>query len=309
MDQFQNPGDRAYTQRSGTDFLSCAFSKKSVRSNHKDRMNLNNQALTLLPTLPGRLEWQLVNQGESGDIVYRRSDGQAFAKIASPPRAAALESEFLRCEWLSAWQIGSPEVLDWVKSDLGGCLITTGVPGIPADELSADSLMTAWPSIATKFRQLHQIPVSKCPFERKLSSVFDLATDVVGRNAVNIDFLDPADQNTSFDQLLDALKTEVPLRTRQETQDLVVCHGDACMPNIMVDPVTLQCTGIIDLGRLGVADRYTDLALLLGNTRETWLNDQQESQAFELLFKTLGISNPDRERLAFYLRLDPLTWG
>ncbi|MFP1592824.1 phosphotransferase [Escherichia coli] len=29
-----------------------------------------------------------------------------------------------------------------------------------------------------------------------------------------------------------------------------VCHGDPCMPNFMVDPKTLQCTGLIDLGRL-----------------------------------------------------------
>ncbi|EFD4948213.1 TPA: APH(3'') family aminoglycoside O-phosphotransferase, partial [Acinetobacter baumannii] len=26
-------------------------------------------------------------------------------------------------------------------------------------------------------------------------------------------------------------------------------------------------------------------------------------------FNVLGIEAPDRERLAFYLRLDPLTWG
>ncbi|WP_436977121.1 phosphotransferase, partial [Shigella flexneri] len=31
---------------------------------------------------------------------------------------------------------------------------------------------------------------------------------------------------------------------------MVVCHGDPCMPNFMVDPKTLQCTGLIDLGRL-----------------------------------------------------------
>ena len=69
------------------------------------------------------------------------------------------------------------------------------------------------------------------------------------------------------------------------------------MPNFMVDPKTLQCTGLIDLGRLGTADRYADLALMIAE------------RAFAVLFNVLGIEAPDRERLAFYLRLDPLTWG
>lgn len=42
------------------------------------------------------------------------------------------------------------------------------------------------------------------------------------------------------------------------------------MPNFMVDPKTLQCTGLIDLGRLGTADRYADLALMIANAEENW---------------------------------------
>ena len=87
----------------------------------------------------------------------------------------------------------------------------------------------------------------------------------------------------------------------------MVCHGDACMPNIMIDPRTLRCTGLIDLGRLGTADRYVDLALMVANARESWGSPEKEAQAFAILFDTLGIAAPDWGRLAFYLRLDPLT--
>ena len=73
------------------------------------------------------------------------------------------------------------------------------------------------------------------------------------------------------------------------------------MPNFMVDPKTLQCTGLIDLGRLGTADRYADLALMIANAEENWAAPDEAD--------VLGIEAPDRERLAFYLRLDPLTWG
>lgn len=81
------------------------------------------------------------------------------------------------------------------------------------------------------------------------------------------------------------------------------------MPNFMVDPHSLQCTGLIDLGRVGKADRYVDLSLMIANAEESWMTPEQGERAFSILFETLEIAEPDRERLAFYLRLDPLTWG
>ncbi|MCW0135578.1 phosphotransferase [Escherichia coli] len=105
------------------------------------------------------------------------------------------------------------------------------------------------------------------------------------------------------------VERELPVRLDQERTDMVVCHGDPCMPNFMVDPKTLQCTGLIDLGRLGTADRYADLALMIANAEENWAAPDEAERAFAVLFNVLGIEAPDRERLAFYLRLDPLTWG
>ena len=96
------------------------------------------------------------------------------------------------------------------------------------------------------------------------------------------------------------------LKYKAKDQDRL---GDPCMPNFMVDPKTLQCTGLIDLGRLGTADRYADLALMIANAEENWAAPDEAERAFAVLFNVLGIEAPDRERLAFYLRLDPLTWG
>lgn len=262
-----------------------------------------------LPSLPAGQAWVPVRAGESGDDLFRRSDGAAYAKVSKGGGVALLDGERRRTAWLAPFGLGSPTVLDWNAWDDGACLVTSTVPGVTADQLSAPDLIRAWPSIVERVKDLHSLPADECPFDRDLRTMFHRATDVVARDRVNPDFLDPDDQHTPPQVLLDGLRTQLPARLAQETAELVVCHGDACMPNFLIDPETLRCTGLIDLGRLGTADRYVDFALLLGNTRETWAGPEQTQAAYRRLFDIHAIDNPDRERLEFYLRLDPLTWG
>ncbi|WP_255448320.1 APH(3'') family aminoglycoside O-phosphotransferase [Telmatospirillum sp. J64-1] len=253
--------------------------------------------------------WSPVRRGESGDFVYRRNDGLAYAKIARTARAAELAAERDRLAWLQGRGIACPEIIEWGETGEGACLVMTAIPGVPAADLPAGDLLKAWPSMAQQIGKLHDLPTGHCPFERSLSQMFERAADVVARNAVNPDFLPDEDKGTPPSELLARVERELPVRLDQEGVDRVVCHGDACMPNFMVDPKSLQCTGLIDLGRLGTADAYVDLALMLANARESWTTQEQEAQAFAILFNSLGIEAPDRERLVFYLRLDPLTWG
>ena len=114
--------------------------------------------------------------------------------------------------------------------------------------------------------------------------MFARAEDAVGRGAVNPKFLAVADQMTATTILLERLRMELPLRLTQKLGDRVVCHGDACLPNFLVDPDTLRCTGLIDPGRLGVADRYADLSLLIANSGESWTNAVQMQAASSLVF-------------------------
>jgi streptomycin 3"-kinase len=267
------------------------------------------RASGLLPQLPIGKTWIPTSEGESGDAVFGRSDGTAFAKISLGASAAQLDEERLRTEWLAPFGLGSAAVLDWRVSSEGACLVTRTVAGVPASDLSASDLLEAWPSIAERVRALHSIPAADCPFGRGRSAMFGRATDVVARNAVNPDFLDPEHQAVPPSVLLDRLRAELPQRLAQEAHERVVCHGDACLPNFMVDPETLRCTGLVDLGRLGTADRYVDFSLLLGNARESWTTAGEALAARKALFEILGIADPDDGRLGFYLRLDPLTWG
>ncbi|HBU6119410.1 TPA: aminoglycoside O-phosphotransferase APH(3'')-Ib [Escherichia coli] len=249
-------------------------------------------------------DWLPVRGGESGDFVFRRGDGHAFAKIAPE-----LAGERDRLIWLKGRGVACPEVINWQEEQEGACLVITAIPGVPAADLSGADLLKAWPSMGQQLGAVHSLSVDQCPFERRLSRMFGRAVDVVSRNAVNPDFLPDEDKSTPQLDLLARVERELPVRLDQERTDMVVCHGDPCMPNFMVDPKTLQCTGLIDLGRLGTADRYADLALMIANAEENWAAPDEAERAFAVLFNVLGIEAPDRERLAFYLRLDPLTWG
>ena len=134
-----------------------------------------------------------------------------------------------------------------------------------------------------------------------------LARASVVEGRVVADFLPVALQGTPPAQILEQIERELPVRVAQERADLVVCHGDLCLPNILVDPDTGLVKALIDVGRLGTADPYGDIALLLATARETWPNEAMARQADRQFARSYG-TQLDPERQDFYHRLDPLTW-
>ncbi|GFE13821.1 putative streptomycin phosphotransferase [Streptomyces glebosus] len=253
--------------------------------------------------------WEPVTDGESEASVFRSEDGSRYAKCVPAEGVASLEAERDRVDWLSTQGVPGPRVLDWRVSADGAGLVTSTVAGVPADRVSAPTLMAAWEPIADAVRQLHALPAQQCPFTRDLSQMYAVASDVVARGAVKPEFLPVDQQQTPPDELLARLAPQLEQRLAQEVAETVVCHGDLCLPNIILDPESLTVAGFIDLGRLGRADRYADLALLLTSARlEKWTDDQQADLADEAFADRYGIAL-DRDRERFYLHLDPLTWG
>jgi streptomycin 3"-kinase len=253
-------------------------------------------------------EWIPITTGESRAQVFRRDDETLIAKHVAPDGVADLLAERRRIEWLAGTGIPGPAVVDWSTSDGGARLVMTAVPGIPASELDSGTLLRAWPALVSMLRRLHELPAADCPFERRLGTMFRIAEDVVRRDAVIPDFLTEDQRGRPHTELLADLRAQLDERLAQETAALVVCHGDACLPNFMVDPDTLECTGLIDLGRLGTADRHADLSLLQANARESWEGDD-EARANRVLASCYGSDRIDAARMRFYLHLDPLTWS
>jgi kanamycin kinase len=78
---------------------------------------------------------------------------------------------------------------------------------------------------------------------------------------------------------------------------LVVCHGDACSPNtLLTDDGTFS--GHVDLGDLGVADRWADLAI--ATLSLDWNFPTEGAGGFqEVLLDAYGVT-ADVDRIAYY---------
>ncbi|MGW4715812.1 APH(3'') family aminoglycoside O-phosphotransferase [Nocardia sp. NPDC004260] len=258
--------------------------------------------------LPSDCRWAPVGSGESGAEVFRSADGSRYAKCVDPGGVADLALERDKIVWLDGHGIPGPLALDWRACDDGACLVTSAVPGVPADAVSGETLGRAWESIADTVRRLHEVPTEQCPFDRGLARMFAMAQDVVVRGAVHAEFLPEEQQSTPPTVLLTRLAGELEPRMTQEFAEAVVCHGDLCLPNIILDPETHTVAGFVDLGRLGIADPYADIALLLANSRESWQDERRAEQADRTFAARYGIEL-DADRQRFFLHLDPLTWG
>ncbi len=239
--------------------------------------------------------------------MFRNADGARYAKVVGPAAVADLAAERDRVSWAHDHRLPVPRVIDWGTTEDGGAvLITSAVGGVAADQLAEADLRTAWPSVVQAVRELHAISIGDCPYRRDLDDMLARARSVVAAGAVDPEFLRDEDRDVPPGELLARVEREADLRHRQEAADLVLCHGDLCLPNILIDPDRLTVEGFIDLGRLGLADRHADLALMLANTADTFPGFAEDARAGLAAGYSAAIAD---DRLRFYLALDPLTWG
>jgi kanamycin kinase len=113
------------------------------------------------------------------------------------------------------------------------------------------------------------------------------------RRRVDAGLVDPAqDFRGDFQYLTAASALSLLEATAPEIEDLVVCHGDYCPPNALL--TAGKVTGYVDLGELGVADRWWDIAI------GAWSTGWNFGTEFEPLFyESYGIA-PDPDRISFY---------
>ena len=152
-------------------------------------------------------------------------------------------------------------------------LVTRAIPG----ESAVAARWLAEPAVAVRavaegLRALHEaLPVAECPF----------AWDVPARvaNAARRGIRLP-------DHLWDAPPID----------RLVVCHADACCPNTLIADDG-RWIAHVDLGLLGVGDRWADIAVASMSTEWNYGPGWEDA-----LIEAYGVE-PDRERLSYYREL------
>lgn len=246
----------------------------------------------------------------SGAGVWRLSGpGELYLKTAAPdghPEPGAdLRHEAARTGRLRARGMPAPEVVDAGAADGVTWLVTEARPGRSLAEPWPERLRAGAVEALARFAcRLHELPVDGCPFARNLAVTVPLARAAVAAGLVDEEDFDAGRLGRSAAGLLTELE-----RTRPATEDLVVCHGDLCAPNVLVDPETLEVSGVVDLGRLGVADRHLDLALAHRSLGDDELNPQHGRQAAEHFLHAYGAAaggdvRVDPARMEFYTLLD-----
>jgi kanamycin kinase len=145
-----------------------------------------------------------------------------------------------------------------------------------------------------------------CPQVVDRGNNWMLTTELPGRDASQP--WPAADRPAVLTAIADGLKalhqlTECPFTSPFPGKPQAVTHGDYAAPNVFIDPETLRFTGMLDVSRLGIGDRYTDLALMYKSLSGT-LNPQYGGPPAARRFVEAYGGNPDDPRIPYYVDLD-----
>jgi aminoglycoside phosphotransferase len=235
---------------------------------------------------PVREVWE--NEAGGRTFEVGAGAGRWFIKWVPAASGIDLTAEASRIEWAGAY-IAVPKIIGQGADDSGSWLVTRALPGQNAvtARWQADPA-TAVSAIGEGLRVMHEsMPVPDCPFSW-------MARDRVAgaRRWACQGRLDPAYWHEEHR----SLGTEEALRLVADvppTDRLVVCHGDACAPNTLITPDG-RCSGHVDLGDLGVADRWADLAVA------TWSAGWNYGRQWAApLLSAYGVA-PDPDRTRYY---------
>lgn len=240
-----------------------------------------------------RIERQSIGVSRA-DVARVRRPGQADAFLKSEVIDAFSElgDEIVRLRWLQAQGQPAPTVIATAEEAGRRWLLMSALPGrdlASSPELPPQRLVEL---LSDALRGLHAIPVAACPFDQRLASRLQAAQARVEAGLVDADDFDDERLGQSAQQVFAELRA-----TRPNHEDLVVSHGDACLPNLLA--AEARFSGFIDCGRLGVADRYQDLAL----AARSLVHNFGDTRWVAPLFRRYGVV-PDERRLAFYRLLD-----
>ncbi len=251
--------------------------------------------LGLADLVAGRVWWRNT-VGEAGCCVHRLhapTGPDLYLKQASGPQAGDLVDEVARLCWLTG-HLPVPAIRYFAATPDQAWLLTDALPGRTAGQMLEDNPADATAivdALARFLARLHAIPVATCPFNSDHHLRLGHARTRLEAGLVDEDDFGDEHAGWSAQRVWDAMVALLPL-----TADPVVTHGDYSLDNILIDHG--EVVGCIDVGRVGIADRYQDLAILLDCL------DPFDPALRRHFLKTYGITDPDEAKLRFHRLLD-----
>lgn len=245
--------------------------------------------LSLRPLLE-TTTWQPITTGASGARVFRLHTGDTVRYLKIAPD---LHAEEERLRWLQG-RVPVPQVLHSARHEGRHFLLLSALPGLmPFHDALPWSPEERMRAMAQAARRFHALPVDECPFPRGLDWALAQARDNMLSGRVAEDDFDAHRKGRRASDLFQEL-----LAARPHDEDFVVVHGDLYPVNVLVHPQTHALLGYVDVGRVGVADRYVDLALIANAIRWHYGTDY-----WALFFEVYGVPL-DREKIDYYALLD-----
>lgn len=237
--------------------------------------------------------------GCSASAVYRVQGvagvGNAYMKIFKAVEDDDLRRERDVLKWLAS-RLPVPRVLTFAQEGQTQYLLMTETPGSSAaDELQATEAAQVISQLAEALRAVHDVDISACPFDMRLDVKLAEA-----RARIDAGLVDEGDfEGVNMGRRAMDVYREL-IATRPDYEELVFTHGDYCLPNIMLKDGAVS--GFLDLGRAGIADRYTDLAPAARSIR----HNMGGERLVDLFFDAYGLGEVDWRKVDYYILLDEL---
>jgi kanamycin kinase len=240
-----------------------------------------------------------VAAGRSIEPVWLNQVGGLTFRLVTPSEAhylkwspqgcpTDLELERRKLEWARSFT-SVPRVLDSGTDDEGAWLLTRAINAqnavAPQWKLNPEKAVVA---IGRGLRAMHDsLPVAECPFAWSAEGRIEKIKSRATRGLVDPKPRSPEFRGLTLEDALAMMEAPPP------SASLVVCHGDACAPNTLLND-NGDWVAHVDLERLGIGERWADLAVA------AWSTEWNFGKGWDgLVYDSYGIE-PDQDQIKYY---------
>lgn len=233
--------------------------------------------------------FEVVWLNDFGGLTFRIDDTASSRYVKWLPVASEVDVtvEVAKLRWASAYT-PVPIVIEWGSDTEGSWIVTESI-------VADNAVTTRWKrdpvraaaALGAGLRAFHDaLPKEGCPYTWSAAQRLRDIQRCVENGSLEQHQWSPWFSSLTLRTALDELRV-IP------DEDLVVCHGDACAPNTLIDE-SGKWVAHVDLGNLGIGDRWADLAIL------TWSTVWNYGEGWEMnVYDAYGIE-PDLEKIRFY---------